>query len=32
MIVYGKTKLEELTQSLSEVKAEYEYVNEDGTY
>jgi|TARA_R110001592_G_scaffold177043_1_gene417153 hypothetical protein len=31
MIVYGKTKLEELRQSLSEVKAEYEYVNEDGS-
>ena len=31
MIVYGKQKLEELSQSLSEVKEEYEYVNEDGT-
>lgn len=31
MIVYGKTKLEELKHSLSEVKEEYEYVNEDGT-
>ncbi len=31
MIVYGKKKLEELSQSLSEVKEEYEYVNEDGT-
>lgn len=31
MIIYGKTKLEELKQSLSEVKPYYEYVNEDGT-
>ncbi len=31
MIVFGKTKLEELKQSLSEVKEQYEYVNEDGT-
>ena len=31
MIIYGKTKLEELNQSLSEVKPYYEYVNEDGT-
>ena len=31
MIVYGKQKLEELKQSLLDVKEEYEYVNEDGT-
>lgn len=31
MIVYGKQKLDELKHSLSEVKKEYEYVNEDGT-
>ena len=31
MIVYGKQKLEELNHSLSEVKEEYEYVNENGT-
>jgi len=31
MIVFGKTKLEELKHSLSEVKEQYEYVNEDGT-
>ena len=31
MIVYGKQKLEELGQSLLDVKEEYEYVNEDGT-
>ena len=31
MIVYGKQKLEELKHSLTEVKEEYEYVNEDGT-
>jgi hypothetical protein len=31
MIVYGKQKLEELKQSLDEVKPYYEYINEDGT-
>lgn len=31
MIVYGKQRLEELKHSLTEVKEEYEYVNEDGT-
>ena len=31
MIVYGKQKLEQLKHSLTEVKEEYEYVNEDGT-
>jgi hypothetical protein len=31
MIVYGKQKLEELKHSLTEVKEEYDYVNEDGT-
>jgi hypothetical protein len=31
MIVYGKQKLEELKQSIAEVKPYYEYVNEDGT-
>tara|TARA_A200000159_G_scaffold160453_1_gene180646 strand:- start:905 stop:1555 length:651 start_codon:yes stop_codon:yes gene_type:complete len=31
MIVFGKTKLEELHQSLKEIKPSYEYVNEDGT-
>jgi len=31
MIVYGKIKLDELKQSLAEVKPYYEYVNEDGT-
>ena len=31
MIVYGKQKLDELKHSLSKVKKEYEYVNEDGT-
>jgi len=31
MIVFGKTKLEELKQSLKDIKPFYEYVNEDGT-
>ena len=31
MIVFGKTKLEELKQSLLDVRPFYEYVNEDGT-
>jgi hypothetical protein len=31
MIVYGKQRLEQLRQSLEEVKPFYEYVNEDGT-
>jgi len=31
MIIYGKQKLEELNQSLSDVKPFYEYVNEDGS-
>ena len=31
MIVEGKIKLEELKQSLTEVKPYYEFVNEDGT-
>ena len=31
MIVYGKARLEELKQSLLDVKPFYEYVNEDGT-
>ena len=31
MIVYGKSRLEELKQSLLDVKPFYEYVNEDGT-
>ena len=31
MIVYCKQKLEELKHSLTEVKEEYDYVNEDGT-
>tara|TARA_B100000925_G_C21959343_1_gene452660 strand:- start:449 stop:1099 length:651 start_codon:yes stop_codon:yes gene_type:complete len=31
MILFGKQKLEQLKQSLSEVKPFYEYVNEDGS-
>ena len=31
MIIYGTNKLEELKQSLTEIKPFYEYVNEDGT-
>ena len=31
MIIYGKQKLEQLRQSLNEIKPYYEYVNEDGT-
>jgi len=31
MLVFGKQKLEELKQSLLDVREEYEYVNEDGT-
>lgn len=31
MIIYGKSRLEELKQSLLDVKPFYEYVNEDGT-
>ena len=31
MIIYGKQKLEELKQSLSDVQPFYEYVNEDGS-
>lgn len=31
MIIYGKQKLEQLKQSLNEIKPYYEYVNEDGT-
>ena len=31
MIIYGKQKLEQLKQSLTEIKPYYEYVNEDGT-
>jgi hypothetical protein len=31
MIVYGKQRLEQLRQSLEEIKPFYEYVNEDGT-
>ena len=31
MIIYGKQKLEQLKQSLDEIKPYYEYVNEDGT-
>ena len=31
MIIYGKQKLEELNHSLTQVKEEYEYVNENGT-
>lgn len=31
MIVYGKQRLEQLKQSLEEIKPYYEYVNEDGT-
>ena len=31
MIIYGKQRLEELKQSLDEVKPYYEYINEDGT-
>lgn len=31
MIVYGKQKIEQLKQSLLEIKPYYEYVNEDGT-
>lgn len=31
MIIYGKQKLEELKQSLDDVKPYYEYINEDGT-
>lgn len=30
MIVYGKTKLEELRQSLSEIKEQYEMIGSDG--
>ena len=31
MLIFGKQKLEELKQSLLDVREEYEYVNEDGT-
>ena len=31
MVVYGKQKIEQLKQSLNEIKPFYEYVNEDGT-
>lgn len=31
MIIYGTNKLEQLKQSLTEIKPSYEYVNEDGT-
>jgi len=31
MIIYGKQRIEQLNQSLSEVKQHYEYVNEDGS-
>ena len=31
MSLYGKQKVDELKHSRSEVKKEYEYVNEDGT-
>ena len=31
MILFGKQKLEQLRQSLNEIKPYYEYVNEDGT-
>ena len=31
MIVYGKQKLEQLKQSIDEIKPYYEYINEDGT-
>jgi hypothetical protein len=31
MFIFGKQKLEELKQSLLDVREEYEYVNEDGT-
>ena len=31
MILFGKTRLEQLKQSLEEIKPFYEYVNEDGT-
>ena len=31
MIIFGKTKIEQLKQSLTEIKPYYEYVNEDGT-
>ena len=31
MIVYGKQRIEQLKQSLEEIKPFYEYVNEDGT-
>ena len=31
MIIFGKQKLEQLRQSLNEIKPYYEYVNEDGT-
>ena len=31
MIIFGKTKIAELKQSITEIKPYYEYVNEDGT-